>query len=158
MKQILQGCIFLLIITMCFMGCSKEPPQLIEPNFTEQAIIISSDYSDIDGIFIQANGIYIYPDKTELVVVWSNQTNYSIKYGTGFEIERLQNGEWVRCAVVNNDNDFVTLSSNRRDNQEYIITDIFDVDAPGTYRFHSSCIVDNDNQTECMLWSEFIIE
>ena len=160
--------IALVLATVCVLalvGCNNTQPEYEEPNFTdfiEKQTIVSNDYSDFDGISIQASGIYIYPDKTTIVINWSNDTAYSVKYGKSFEIERLENGEWLSCALMDTAFDAIAyeLRAKELDSKAYTLTEMYDVSKPGTYRFLSTCSVDigEGKSTECSVWSEFILE
>ena len=119
-------------------------------------------YSDFDGISIQASGIYIYPDKTAIDITWKNETAFSVMYGASYLIERLENGEWVSCSL--NANEFPAIAyelpAKELENNSYILTGMYEVNKPGTYRFLSTCIVQTgqDQPTKCSVWAEFIIE
>lgn len=157
--------ITLVLATVCVLalvGCNNTRPEYEEPNFTEKQTIVGNNYSDFDGISIQASGIYINPDKTTIVINWRNDTAYSVKYGESFEIERLENGEWISCALMDTAFDAIAyeLRAKELDSKEYTLTEMHDVSKPGTYRFLSTCSVEIDEgkSTECSVWAEFILE
>lgn len=152
------------VCVLGMVGCNNSQPiypDYEEPNFTEKQTIVSNNYSDFEGISIQASGIYIYPDKTTIVVNWQNETAYSVMYGKTHWIERLENDQWVRCSLM--DDVFPSiyeLRAKELDCKEYAFTDVYDVSKPGTYRFLSTCSVDigEGKTTECSVWAEFILE
>ncbi|MBQ4641916.1 MAG: hypothetical protein IJB47_04825 [Oscillospiraceae bacterium] len=149
-------CVFALV------GCNNTQPEYEEPNFTEIQTIVSNDYSDFDGISIQASGIYVHPDKTTIVINWRNDTEYSVIYGEAYSIERLENGEWVSCALMDTAFDAIAyeLRAKKLGSKAYTLTGMYDVNKPGTYRFLSTCNVDTGEgkSTECSVWAEFILE
>lgn len=155
-----------LVLALCCVlglgGCDKTAPDYVEPNFTEQPVIEGNLYSDFEGISARIGGLYVYPDKTTLTVTWINRTEHPAIYGKAYWIERLENSEWVTCALK--ENIFATVAYELRagemDNMAYTITDMYDISTPGTYRFLSTCSVDvgEEKQTDCSLWAEFIIE
>ncbi len=151
-----------LVCVLGLVGCNNSQPEYEEPNFTEKQTIVSNDYSDVDGISIQASGIYIYPDKTTIVINWRNDTAYSVKYGESFEIEHLKNGEWVSCALKDPAFDAIAyeLRAKELDSKGYTLTGMYEVSESGTYRFLSTCSVDmgEEKTTECSVWAEFILE
>ena len=151
-----------MVCVLALVGCNNSQPEYEEPNFTEIQTATGDTYSDFDGISIQASGIYIYPDKTTIVVNWRNDTAYSVKYGESFEIERLENGEWVSCALMDTAFDTIAyeLRAEKLDSKVYTLTEMYDVSKPGTYRFLSTCSVDTGEgeSTECSVWAEFILE
>ena len=128
----------------------------------EKQIAAGNNDSDFNGISIQASGIYIYPDKTTIVIHWKNDTEYSAIYGEQYSIERLENDQWANClkedhSVVDIDHE---LRAKELDRKEYILTCMDEGINPGTYRFLSTCIVDTgeEQSAECSVRVEFIIE
>lgn len=153
-----------LICVLGLVGCNNQHtyPEYEEPSFTEKDVISGNNYSDFDGISIQASGMYIYPDKTTIVINWKNDTEYSVIYGEPYSIERLENGEWVSCSLKDNVFAEITyeLRAKKLDSKEYTLTGMYEVSKPGTYRFLSTCSVDTgeEKSTECSVWVEFILE
>ena len=152
-------CVFALV------GCDNTQPEYEEPNFTEfteKQTIVGNNYSDFDGISIQASGIYIYPDKTTIFINWENDTEYSVIYGEQYSIERFENDQWVSCLINNNDLTDIDheLRAKELDSKAYTLTEMYDVSKPGTYRFLSTCSVNigEGKSTECSVWAEFILE
>ncbi len=126
----------------------------------KQSLSNGDSYSDVEGVFVQVEGINIYPDITSLVVLWNNMTEYRVTYGNSYSIERLENGEWVDCSLKDNIFTLIgyDLKANETVNKEYRLTDMYDVSKPGTYRFLSTCYLDMDYNKECNVWVEFIVE
>ena len=151
-----------LVCVLGLVGCNNSQPEYEEPNFTEKQTIMGNNYSDFDGISIQASGMYIYPDKTTIVINWRNDTEYSAIYGEQYSIERLENDQWVNCLIDNNDLTDIDyeLRAKELDSKEYILTDTDEVIKPGTYRFLSTCSVNTGEgkSAECSVWAEFILE
>ena len=151
-----------LACVMGLVGCNNTQPEYEEPNFTEKQAIVGNTYSDFDGISIQASGIYIYPDKTTIVINWRNDTEYSAIYGEQYSIERLENDQWVSYLTDNNDLTDIDheLCTKELDSKEYVLSDTDEVIKPGTYRFLSTCSVktSEEQSTECSVWVEFTIE
>ena len=161
MKKLI-ALVLALVFVLALVGCNKRQPEYKEPNFTEKQTISGNDYSDFNGISIQASGIYIFPDKTTIVITWENDTEYSVIYGEPYSIERLENGEWINCSLK--DNSFSDIAYELRakelDSKEYTLTGMYEVNEPGTYRFLSTCSVDTGEEqlAECSVWAEFRIE
>ena len=155
---------FVLVFLLGTVGCNPQPtqPEQAAPDFTEQSVIIRDSHSDVEGLSVQVDGIYHDSDKTTLVVSWNNTTEHTVTYGEMFGIERLENDEWVDCAL--GENVFIMigylLEANKAVNKEYTLTGLFDVSQPGTYRFLSTCSVDMDGElpTTCTVWAEFMVE
>ena len=161
MKKLI-ALVLAMVCVLALVGCNNSQPEYEEPNFTEKQTIVGNNYSDFDGISIQASGIYIYPDKTTIVINWTNDTEYPAIYGEQYSIERLENGKWVSCFI--DDNDLTDIDHELRakelDSKEYILIDTDEVIKPGTYRFLSTCIVDTgeEQSIECSVWAEFTRE
>jgi len=164
----MKKCAAFLLALVCaagLFGCAgrqPEYPEYVEPDFTRQPATVTASYSDVEGISVQADGVYVHPDKTTLVVSWNNRTDYPVTYGESFEIERLENGEWVDCALGENVFHMIgyLLPANKSVNKEYTLTDMYDISTPGTYRFLSTCSVEMEGEypKTCALWSEFTVE
>lgn len=126
----------------------------------KQMVSDGNVYSDIDGISVKVESVRTYPDITTLIVSWNNETEYTVTYGEPYWIERLENGEWVDCSLK--DNIFIligyTLKAGEKVDKEYRLTDMYDVSRKGTYRFSSTCSVDEGERKECSVWAEFVID
>ena len=161
MKKLI-ALVLALVCVFGLVGCNNSQPEYEEPNFTEIQTVSGNNYSDFDGISIQASGMYIYPDKTTIGINWRNDTEYSAIYGEQYSIELLENGKWVSCFI--DDNDLTDIDHELRakelDSKEYILIDTDEVIKPGTYRFLSTCIVDTgeEQSIECSVWAEFTRE
>lgn len=161
MKKLI-ALVLALVCVFALVGCNNSQPEQLEPTFTEKQTATGNNYSDFDGISIQASGIYIYPDKTTIVINWKNKTEYSAIYGEAYSIERLENGKWVSCLI--DDNDLTDIGHELRakelDSKAYLFMDTDEEIKPGTYRFLSTCIVKTgeEQSTECSVWAEFMLE
>ena len=159
-KQILL--ILVLAYIFAMVGCNNTTPDITESVSTELHVFNRVSHSDVVGIQLEVAHICKYADKTTLVVSWNNTTEHMVTYGKMYWIERLENGEWVDCSL--NENVFPAigylLNANTAVQEEYILTNMYDVSIPGTYRFLSSCSVDmgDEKPTECSVWSEFVVE
>lgn len=126
----------------------------------KQMVSDGNVYSDIDGISVKVESVRTYPDITTLIVSWNNETEYTVTYGEPYWIERLENGEWIDCSLK--DNIFIligyTLKAGEKLDKEYRLTDMYDVSRKGTYRFRSTCSVDEGERKECSVWAEFVID
>ncbi len=143
--------VLLLTCAFCLFGCQKR---------TKQPFVTGNSYSDIEGLSVQIEGIYNYPDMTTIMVSWNNKSNFTFTYGNMYSIERLENGEWVDCSLKENIFTLIgyLLDVNETIDKEYRITDMYDISKPGTYRFISNCLLDMGDNKECTVWAEFIIE
>ena len=146
-------------------GCQNSTPKFDDdPNIAPLVITPGKATSSYDGIEIQIDSLNWNKEenKTTLVVVWNNRTEYEVTYGASFAIERLDGEEWVSCAIPE-DPVFnlmaYLLPAGRLTNEFYTVTDMFDVSSPGTYRFITDCLVpDNAEQsTKCELTAEFTL-
>lgn len=161
MKKLI-ALVLVLVCAFALVGCNNSQPEQLEPNFTEKQTATGNNHSDFDGISVQASGIYIYPNKTTIIINWQNETEHTAIYGEQYSIEYLENGQWVSCLIDDNsltdiDNE---LRAKEMDSKEYIFIDTDETSKAGTYRFLSTCIVETEEEqsTECSVWVEFIIE
>ncbi len=149
-----------LAILLSLWGCTEERPQPAGQTGVLQQLTVTDAYSDWEGILIQADSVCTYPDKTELIIVWSNRTDCPAEYSGGFWLERLENGSWVRLQLDSVYNAIAgSLSPGEMDNKTYVAADGYNLATPGTYRFFGSCSIDTGNgaQTLCDVWTEYVI-
>ena len=145
-------------------GCQSSNPKLNDPSFAPLAMTPGESYTSYEGIEIQIDSLNWLEgnQKSSLVVVWNNQTQYEVTYGASFAVERLDGEDWVSCAIPD-DLVFIAigylLPAGKMKNETYTLTDMFDVTSPGTYRFKTDCYVsDNAEQgTKCELTAEFTL-
>lgn len=142
-----------LIFVLCLIAYINTLPK-------KQSLTIGDSYSDVEGIFVEIEGINIYSDITSLSVLWNNKTVHRVTYGNNYSIERLENGEWVDCSLKDNIFTLIgyELKANETINKEYRLTDMYDISKSGTYRFRSSCHLNMGYNKECNVWAEFIVE
>ena len=145
-------------------GCQESNPKLNDPSFAPLAMTPGETHSSYDGIDIQIDSLNWHEEetKTTMVVVWNNDSGYDAIYGAAYEIERLDDQEWVSCAMQE-DLSFIEiayeLKAGRKQNEEYNLTNAYDVSSPGTYRFKAECYVHDNTEksTKCELVAEFTV-
>ena len=102
------------------------------------------------------------PEEGTLLVKWRNDTPYEAFYGSSFTIERLEGEEWVSC-LVREDLAFdlvaYELKAGQTLERSYRLTGNFDISAPGTYRFQTSCYLYDKGYyaTDYTLTAEFTV-
>lgn len=151
-------------ILLSLAGCQSSVPKLNEPSYAPLAMTPGETHSSYDGIDIRIDSLNWHEEeaKTTLVVVWDNDSGYDVIYGAAYEIERLDGEEWVSCAMQD-ELSFIEiayeLKAGRKQNEEYNLTNTYDVSSPGTYRFKAECYVyDNtEKSTKCELVAEFTV-
>jgi hypothetical protein len=140
-----------LICAMGLLGCADK---------TEETAFAS--HSDVEGISVQVESVSVSPEKSVLTVIWSNQSGNAVTYGEPYSIERLENGEWVDCALGENMFTMIgyLLQSNESVSKEYNLTYMYDISTPATYRFVTSCSVEMEGEhpKNCALWAEFEVK
>lgn len=149
---VLLGVVFLL----CFAGCNQKVSEEDLGGFTEK------ETTEIDGISVSASMIKAYSDKTVIDINWHNDTDYPAMYGETYWIQRLENGEWVSCAI--SEPIFATIAfelpPKEYSYKSYTVSDLYDVSQSGTYRFVSTCTVNTGEEKSqtCSVSCEFVIE
>lgn len=149
---------------MGLVGCQESNPKMNDPRFAPLTITPGEATSNYDGIEIQIDSLNWLEgnQNSSLVVVWNNQTQYEVTYGASFAIERLDGEDWVSCAIPE-DPTFIAigylLPAGKMKNETYMLTDLFDVSSPGTYRFKTDCYVPDkaEQSTKCELIAEFTV-
>ena len=145
-------------------GCQSSVLKLNDPSYAPLAMTPGEAHSSYDGISVQIDSLNWHKEeaKTTMVVVWDNDSGYDAIYGAAYEIERLDGEEWVSCAIPE-DLSFIEiayeLKAGRKQNEEYILTNTYDVSSPGTYRFKAECYVHDNSEksTKCDLVAEFTV-
>ena len=152
------------VLLLSVVGCQGTTPKQDDPNFAPLAMTPGEASSSYDGIEIRIDSLNwnIEEKKTTLVAVWNNKTEYEVTYGAAYAIERLDGDEWESCAIAD-ELAFIAigylLPAGKLKNETYTLTDLFDVSAPGTYRFKTDCYVsDNaEKSTKCELVAGFTL-
>ncbi len=149
-----------LLLTLSIAAChQEETPENTDLSSTNVAFVSGAVGTDMDGIYVRMAGIYTTDGKTTLVVSWFNETSASVTGGDVYDIQRLENGEWVSCGVQTTTVKAVTLGPDNITNKSYDITDSYDLSIPGAYRYTTTCKVSQSNgsQKECSMWAQFEI-
>lgn len=157
MKKIL-AILLVVVLLLTGVGCSVSN--------TGKAPAVGAEgevYTDFPGVEVRIKEMHIEDGKTVLTVVWSNQTEYNVLYGEPYAIERLVNGQWVSASKHVENATFTAIGYMLHTGQEqtkgYAVSWIFDVSAPGTYRFKTSCSVEAPEtaRKECTMWAVFTV-
>lgn len=151
------------MICVCVLaGCAAPNREAQNLGQVSGPITIGQTHTDFEGVEVRiANAVWNEEGMT-LAVKWINHTNYEVIYGASYTIERLEDGEWVSCATVD-DLVFIAIAYVLRpgqvNNETYKVSGMFDVSKAGTYRFRSDFSVDADaDETSHLdLWAEFEI-
>ena len=142
----------ILSLLFSFVGCA--PANNSSPT---DPTIYSKTHTDLPGMTIGIDKISADNGLVKLDVIWSNQTDENVVYGEVYGIDRLEGEEWISCAMRDN-TAFTTIAYMLKPDSEfkkgYTISYLFDVSAPGTYRFKTNCTV---GKQECKLWAEFTL-
>lgn len=155
--------LFLVVLVFTLSACTNLPkPSKQESDYTAKDVINSDSHSDLEGIRLQISGIVTDTNGATLVVNWSNDTEHTVAYEKEIRIERYENGEWKSCSVGESVFDAIAgdLRPHESDAKEYVLSDVDELSAPGTYRFYSACYVDTENgqNSSYSVWAEFIVE
>ncbi len=159
MKKIL-ALTLALVLTLSLAACAQTDGHDHTESTTAQIPFVAGAFSsDMEDIFVRLNGIYTDNGETDLVVTWFNESEFSVTGGDVYDIQRLENGDWVSCALQDSTATPVVLSPGKITNKRYEITDLYDLTIPGAYRYLTSCQVSQGNgmQKECNMWAQFEI-
>ena len=163
MKKIL-AIILACTLLLELIGCNSTKPDPQDPSYVPLTMTPGKTNTSYEGVEIQIDSLNWHEGnlKSSLVVVWNNKTQLEVSYGASFDIERLDGEEWVSCVIpdcLGFDAIGYLLPAGKMKNEIYVLTDMFDVTSPGTYRFKTDCYVcNNDGQsTKCELTAEFTL-
>lgn len=125
-----------------------------------------ADYTSQEGD-AQGIGVRILSEVSvgseKITIEWVNSTPHEAVYGDAYDIEYLENGEWISCAV----NEVVfhmpaySLRPRNSAQRDYSLTN-YDLTQPGKYRFSANCHFDKDKpiteEESFTVWTAFTIE
>ena len=116
----------------------------------------NSAYSDFDGISVRVKRVVENEETIKVVILWENETEYDAIYGSSYDIERLENGQWVSCAkqTLMFDTIGYGLNAGSKQSETYNLTELFDVSTPGSYRFQTECYVSTNAEQKAATVSE----
>lgn len=157
MKKV-QAILLTLALLLTAAGCSSSVPG------GNPALKFSGDvYTDVPGVEVRIQEVGVEEDGTYLNVVWSNQTEYSVMYGEPYTVERLVDGQWVGTSKYAEGATFTAIGymllAGQEQTKGYRVSWLFDISAPGTYRFKTACYVEipEEADKECTLWAMFTV-
>lgn len=156
-----QTVVYILIaaLLLCATGCRAALPAFRGSEGDGGApflgFIAGMTYSDYPGVSVRVKSL----EGQKLTVVWKNATEYDVIYGAAYDIERKDEDTWVSCATA--EPAFIEIAYELQPGQiqekTYDLTKIFDISAPGSYRFKARCSVHDGRQDAeaISLWAEF---
>ena len=155
--------VFLLVgLTACNQNVGRHADGIIKAD--KATIEIGKTHTTFEGMEIQIVNAIWNDEETKLDVNWINKTRYDVVYGSSYDIERENNGEWSSCVTLENlafNSIGYELKAGAIQKKTYALTDIFDISQNGKYRFTTDCFVYDKGRggesTECELWVEFIV-
>ena len=118
-------------------------------------------YSQHPVLEVQAEALWQENGQTKLSVLWKNSTAHQAIFGSDYLIERLEKGAWVSCAIPDEiffDALAHVWEPNSSRQEVYVLTGLFDLSIPGTYRFRvEAWLHDGERDDSYALWSEFTL-
>ena len=118
--------------------------------------------TDFPGVEVRVVS-YSQENGGTLTVTWQNQTEYEVTFGEAYVIQRWEKDSWVSCQRWEN----VTFTAigyllmpGQTRTEAYPLAYTYDVSKPGTYRFESTCFVQNtpNESAKCNLSAVFTVE
>lgn len=150
------------MLTACNQNVGRHADGIIKAD--KATIEIGKTHTTFEGMEIQIVNAIWNDEETKLDVNWINKTGYDVVYGSSYDIERENNGEWSSCVTLENlvfNSIGYELKAGATQKKTYALTDIFDISQNGKYRFTTDCFVYDKGRggesTECELWVEFIV-
>ena len=150
------------MLTACNQNVGRHADGIIKAD--KATIEIGKTHTTFEGMEIQIVNAIWNDEETELDVNWINKTGYDVVYGSSYDIERENNGEWSSCVTLENlvfNSIGYELKAGATQKKTYALTDIFDISQNGKYRFTTDCFVYDKGRggesTECELWAEFTV-
>jgi hypothetical protein len=138
------------------MGVDGERIPLAPQNYDT---VLGNAETDFPGVEIRILG-FDPADGGTLTVVWENKTEYEVTYGEAYTIQRQGEDCWINCqrqpGLAFTAIGYLLMPGQTR-TEQYSLRYTYDVSAPGTYRFESTCFVQNtpNESAKCTLSAEF---
>ena len=116
---------------------------------------------DVNGVGIRFV-TEITSDSETVTVKWVNSTSDEVVYGEPYDIERLENSEWISCAKTETFFNLpgYSLRAGKSAEKEYGLSN-FDLTQPGEYRFVADYHFDKDRpiteDKSYTVWAVFTI-
>lgn len=150
------------MLTACNQNVGRHADGIIKVD--KATIEIGKTHTTFEGMEIQIVNAIWNDEETKLDVNWINKTGYDVVYGSSYDIERENNGEWSSCVTLENlvfNSIGYELKAGATQKKTYALADIFDISQNGKYRFTTDFFVYDKGRgsesTECELWVEFIV-
>lgn len=150
------------MLTACDQNVGRHADGIIKAD--KATFEIGKTHTSFEGMNIQiANAIW-NDEEIKLDVNWINKTGYDVVYGSSYDIERENNGEWSSCVTLE-DLAFTSigyeLKAGATQKKTYNLTDVFDISQDGKYHLTTDCFIYDKGRggksTECKLWVEFTV-
>ncbi len=143
----------ILLVSLC--ACKRDITD--EPAVELNPTGIESEYSDIEGVRIRIPKSMFEPAPENLEVIWINDTDKELVFGEVFSVEKYTAEGWKSVVKENIAFSLIAyiLPANSKQIKEYSVKDRFDISDEGTYRFISSCTVDDK---KCSVWATFVVD
>jgi len=145
MKRIIALVLSVLLLvglTACNQNVGRHADGIIKAD--KATIEIGKTHTTFEGMEIQIVNAIWNDEETKLDVNWINKTGYDVMYGSSYNIEHENNGEWSSCVALDNlafNSIGYELKAGTTQKKTYALTDIFDISQNGKYRFTTDCFV-----------------
>ena len=129
MKKTLSLILALITLLFCLVGC----------NDIKDIVLTDDDiHTDYAGVYLTLSSVDSSGEHKKLNAVWHNETFKEVIYGDGYNIEYLENDEWI--SVMNGEHIVLSIANilKVKDTQKKTYsTELFDLSKDGTYRLIS---------------------
>ncbi len=120
-------------------------------------------HSDYPRLSVEILSVEQRDEGTSLRVLWKNDTDKEVIFGSSFFIEELQGGQWRSCQVNESvifDALAYILEPGQEREETYVLTGVYDLPEQGTCRFLTECFVYEtpEDSLKCELWDTFNLE
>ena len=150
----------LLAVVLTATACAAQKPQTVPRE--AQGVVPGRTETDFPGVEVRIVG-FDPADGGTLTVVWENKTEYEVTYGEAYTIQRQGEDCWINCqrqpGLAFTAIGYLLMPGQTR-TEQYSLRYTYDVSVPGTYRFESTCFVQNtpNESAECTLSAVFTVE
>lgn len=142
------------------METCPETGAMTLPAVSVETATVFNNYTDYPGVTVEILSVEESDGKTSLRVLWKNETDKEMIYGSSFFVDSWQGGHWQSCQV-NEDLTFTAIAYFLEPGQEreetYTLTGVYALPDQGTCRFRTECFVyeTTEESLHCVLWDAF---
>lgn len=143
---------------------ATDPPQATASAIWVETAVAAAQltHTDHPGVSVQILSAKRTDEGTSLRVLWKNETDKEVIYGSSYFMDEHRDEQWIPCKI----NEAVTftaiayvLQPGAEVERTYHLGGVYEIPETGTCRFRTECFVylDSGESQVCNLWAAFAV-